>query len=131
MFLPALINSLLRDEKFSMTDGNQTRDYIFVEDVVAAILKTLTLKNIPTTPIFNLGSGCSVTIKELAIKVSNIIGGDRRNLLGFGEKSHLPNALMKYQVNIQKASTMLNWRPQTLINDGLKLTIDYIKKSLK
>ena len=89
-------------------DGTQTRDFIYVEDVVDANIKASLIDG--SSNIYNIGSGNSISIIELARKFSNnIIFKDAR----IGEVKHS-------RANTLKASKDLNWKASIDLIQWLK-----------
>jgi UDP-glucose 4-epimerase len=125
MFLPSLINCLLNDRQFEMTEGDQTRDFIYIDDLVDAILCSLNGRD-SVGNIINIGSGSPLTIKEVALKTGSIM--NKRNLVKLGMKEYRNNEIMHYSVDNSKAEKLLNWTPKISMDDGLKKTIEYYMK---
>ena len=89
-------------------NGNQTRDFIYVEDLIDALIKLMrsNLKN----KIYNLGSGEETSINQIA----RIIGG---------KKIFIPKTLNEPNrscANISKIKKDINWNPKISINEGVK-----------
>lgn len=94
-------------------DGAQTRDFVFVSDVVEA------LTAIAPKGIFNLGSGKNISINDLAKK---IIGNKKIKI------THRP-ALVEQKdtlADTSKAKKLLNWEPKITLDEGLRLTTPHI-----
>jgi nucleoside-diphosphate-sugar epimerase len=53
-------------------DGNQTRDFIYIDDVVDALLLAATRPQVPSIP-FNVGTGIPVSIRELAETIQDLV----------------------------------------------------------
>jgi len=104
-------------------DGNQTRDYVFVEDVVLANL--LALKHFDNQA-FNIATGKATSVNELF------------SLLGklchfFGKPVYLPERpgeLKESVLDIKKAKKLLSWQPKFSLEEGLRKTLLWLK-SLK
>lgn len=125
MFLPALITTLLRDEQFKMTQGEQKRDFIFVEDVVDAMLKAA-VSDIARGEIINIGLGKSVKIQSIALRVASDL--NRTHLLTLGALPYRQNESFAYALDVNKARQLLNWKATTKLDEGLLKTIDYYKQ---
>jgi UDP-glucose 4-epimerase len=100
-------------------DGEQKRDFTFVSDVVRANI--MSAMNYDVNGVFNIGTGENYSINEIA----NIIGGD---------SVHIPPrpAEARYTLaNIQKAQTILGWRPQVNLKQGLEIIDMYEKANRK
>jgi nucleoside-diphosphate-sugar epimerase len=126
MFLPALIQSLFKGAPFPMTAGEQTRDFVFVSDVVDAALRAALRPDL-AGEVFNVGSGATVTIADLARRVSVLVG--RPELLQIGSLSYRQGEVMSYGVDICKARTLLGWQPQVELEEGLNLTIEHCRRN--
>ena len=121
------IDSLLNNKNITIFgDGNQTRDMTFVNDIVDGTIKAAENDNV-SGDVFNLSSGRTVTMNYVLEQLTSLIG---------------VNPLIEYQNprqddatdthgNIEKANKILNYIPQTSIEEGLKLTIDWYKNSFK
>ncbi len=122
MFIPALIKTFLRNEKFIMTPGEQTRDFIFIDDLVNAYVRAGVSEG-HFGEIFNIGSGKAYKIKDIAYRVASFL--DKRNFLKIGAKDYRKSEIMSYFVDISKANNYLNWTPRIKIDEGLKKTIEW------
>lgn len=120
MFIPAIINKLIRNQKFKMTLGEQKRDFIYISDLVNAYLIAGSKKNI-SGEIINIGSGKSYKIRYIAKLIAGFLKKD--NLIAFGAKKYRSADIMNYQVDISKARKLLNWRPIITLPDGISRTI--------
>jgi nucleoside-diphosphate-sugar epimerase len=125
MFLPALIRSLLADTPFPMTAGEQTRDFVYVSDVVDAMLLAATAAG-SAGQILNIGGGQPITIAALAHKVAALTG--KPGLLQPGKLAYRQGEVMSYSVDIAKARALLGWSPRVGFDEGLAVTIDYFRQ---
>jgi UDP-glucose 4-epimerase len=124
--IPIFINKMLSGKTSNLYgDGNQIRDYIFVEDVVDASLKVMTKCDGKT---LNIGSGKGTSTRQLYSLIARQL--DFRTppnfsapRLGEIERSVLANKLAKREIN---------WRPRITLKTGLCRTIEWWrnKKSL-
>jgi len=73
-FIPIIISGCIKNKKFPCSKGNQLRDFLHIDDVVDAILKSLTNKN-AKGQIINIGSGKPRKIKSVIEKVKKISKG--------------------------------------------------------
>jgi len=126
MFIPSLIKSLLRNEKFLMTAGEQTRDFLFIDDLIEAYLLAGSSDSV-AGEILNIGFGKSYRIQDVAKKIGKILG--KEHLLSLGDISYRKFEVMEYQVDFSKARRLLNWIPKIDIDQGLQLTIEGFQKS--
>jgi len=124
MFMPKLIHSLLDGVDFKMTMGEQYRDYIFIEDVIYAIKIALKSSLNLNGNIFNIASGESKKIVDIAFLVANLIDPLLINNIKLGEIPYRTNELWDYSVDISKAKRILKWSPKFSMTDGLIKTIN-------
>ena len=117
--IPIVIDSCIKNKKFDCSNGNQIRDFIFIEDVINLIMKCFSNKSSIKGEIINLGSGKPIKVKKLIKKIRLLIGQGSPQ---FGKIKMRKDELQKSYPSISKAKK-LNWRPKTSLDEGLKLTI--------
>jgi UDP-glucuronate decarboxylase len=101
-------------------DGEQTRSFCFVSDLVSGLMKLMESPGQLTGPI-NLGNPHEVTILELAQRVIDMTGTGSKLV-----RRPLPNDdPTRRQPNISKAKDHLDWQPRVPLEEGLSLTIAY------
>jgi nucleoside-diphosphate-sugar epimerase len=122
MFLPALITSLRNNEPFGMTRGDQTRDFLFVGDLIEALLISAQTPG-SRGQIINIGSGSPVKLAEIAHMVEHMMG--RNGLIRLGSQPYRKNEVMNYFVDLKKAEDILQWHATTSLETGLQKTITY------
>ena len=120
-FLPIIIKGCIKNEKFLCSNGNQSRDFIHVDDVVNAILKALTSKN-AKGEIINIGSGKPRKIRNIIEYVKKISKGGYPQ---FGKIKLRKDEILKLYPNIRKAKNKINWSPKISFEKGLKSTIKF------
>lgn len=104
-------------------DGNQTRDYVFVKDVVNANIIALEKGE---NEAFNIGTMKETSVNELFSFLKEIISFK-------GNPKHAParpGELLRNCLNNQKAINLLGWKPKYDLKHGLRETIDWIKETL-
>jgi UDP-glucose 4-epimerase len=125
MFLSSLIKSLVSGSEFEMTLGEQYRDFLYIDDVINAIIMVLYADDLVNGNIFNIGSGNSMQVKEVALLAAKIIGNNSSNLIKFGAIPYRANEVMDYSVNIEHAYDLLGWKPEINLESGLVQTVQY------
>lgn len=128
MFLSALIEALVEGKNFSMTGGEQKRDFVYVSDVVDAIIRSADADDAVDGSPLNIGSGTSHEIKKVAIDVANLIAPDALRLLRLGDLPYRTNEVMRYEMSIKNATEKLGWRPTTKLQHGLEMTVQYVRQ---
>jgi len=123
--IPNFITQALTDKPITIYgDGNQTRSFCYISDLIKGIIKVLNCNyNLP----INLGNPEEFTIKQLARKIKKIT----QSTVEMVFKPPLPDDPKRRKPDITKAKKILNWEPSVKLEDGLKKTIPYFKKELK
>jgi UDP-glucose 4-epimerase len=101
-------------------DGNQTRDYVFIDDVVHAFVRAM---DRGSGKLVNIGTGLETSVNGLYKLLAQIIGFD-------GQPSHgtlPPGELRRIALDISMAAKALAWKPWTHLEDGLAETVAYLK----
>ena len=117
--VPSLICSLLSGREFEATMGEQTRDYLYVEDAAAGLV---TLVKNAANGVFNVCSGEAVRIRDLMQMAGDLAG--RPELIRFGA---LPYRALDPPVVRGDSSRLrsLGWRPRRDLLAALKMTVEY------
>ena len=95
-------------------DGNQTRDFVYVGDVAAAVLAAIGRPG----GVFNIGTGIETSVAELHAACHRASGSP-------GLPSNAPareGDVLRSVIDPSLAATALGWRPQTSLDAGLALT---------
>jgi nucleoside-diphosphate-sugar epimerase len=119
-FLPTIINGCLKNKKFPSSKGDQLRDFLYVDDAVEAIIKSLINKN-TRGQIINLGSGKPKLVKNVIEKVKKISKGGKPQ---YGMFKLRKFDIQKLYPSIEKVKNTINWKPKTSFDKGLKKTIN-------
>jgi UDP-glucuronate decarboxylase len=107
-------------------DGNQTRSFQYVDDLIDGMIKMMRNDNNFIGPV-NLGNPVEFTMNELAEKVLELLPESKSKIIHLELPSDDPK---QRKPSIELASNQLNWKPNISLNDGLKATIDYFKSVL-
>ncbi len=122
--------NVLRGEPITIFgDGEQTRDFVFVEDIVDGWSRALTAPAAKGR-IINLGGGRSTSINQLADAVVGAFGHAK----GGYEIRHAPGRpgeQRSVQADIRKAGELLGWAPKTSFEAGLKKTVEWAKSEFR
>jgi nucleoside-diphosphate-sugar epimerase len=124
--LSSVILGCIKGEKIPCSHGKQFRDFIFIEDVINAIFKSLKNKQ-AEGKIFNIGSAKPIKIKTVINKIKKII---KKGEPIFGKIKLRKEENLKIYPNISKAKKELKWFPKYSFSKGLNLTINsYLNES--
>jgi len=102
-------------------DGRQTRDFIYVDDVVEASIRSMELEGFN---ILNIGSGVETSILDLLNIISSILGYKDVNPIYKPRRRH---EIYRIKADISKARAILNWSPKVSLKEGVRKTIDWYK----
>jgi CDP-paratose synthetase len=128
-FVTSIVRQCLEHaESIPLTEGEQWRDFIHVDDVVAGILQVLrTLpQQSPGWREYDLGSGQPVRIRQLVETIHRLC--DSRARLDFGALPYRKNEPMVSAANVSGLEG-LGWRCQIALDDGLRQTIDFERQA--
>lgn len=104
-------------------DGRQTRDYIFIRDLVAAIRLAATTPGVGGK-VFQIATGCETTVNELAEMLIPILASR-----GFDAQvrhaAPLPGEIRRNFADTSRARELLGWSPRTALAKGLEETVDW------
>jgi UDP-glucose 4-epimerase len=126
----SLINQLykcyLNNKSINLTSCSQFRDYIHIDDAIKGIDKILSINK---SGIVNLGSGSVIRLKDFINIFWEELNGNP-DLLLFGERSisKLEQVQPKSYADLSKLKLLTNWKPRIGIEEGIKKTIENMKK---
>lgn len=103
--------------------GKQTRDYVYIDDVVRAIL--LSLEANEKTGIYNIGSGTETSVTELHNKLSKLTG----YAAAPEQKPAAPGEPQRSCLDVNKAWNVLGWSPTVSLDKGLVTTVDWYTRN--
>lgn len=117
----------LRGESITIYgDGEQTRSFCYVDDLIEGFIRLMATSDDTTGPI-NLGNPCEFTMLELAEKVIEVTGSSSQLVF-----KPLPQDDPKQRKpDITKAKTTLDWEPKVSLQEGLSKTAPYFEELLK
>lgn len=100
-------------------NGRQTRDFVYVDDVVEALVRSATAEAV-NRGIINIGSGIETSIQDLVEKIA-LVTGKNINLISNPSK---PGGVPRLVADISNAGKLLDFSPQTSLQEGLRLTLE-------
>jgi len=105
-------------------DGTQTRDFVFVEDVVESNLLAL---NYPKSDIFNIGTGKETDINRIFRLLKKTTGSKQKEV----HAPPKPGEQQRSVLDCSKAGRLLKWKPRYSVDEGLAKTVEYFQKMKK
>ena len=125
--IPFTILNSLKKKNFSCSSGKQFRDFLFIDDLISAIISSLKTDNI-SGEIINIGYGNPKNIKKTILQICKIIGFGKPE---FGKVKIRKDEIKILYPNISKVKKLLKWKPKTNLNKGLIKTIKFFKNEIK
>jgi nucleoside-diphosphate-sugar epimerase len=122
--IPSLILSALSGKDLEMTEGRQTREFTYVDDLVDGFVRALWKPGIDGE-VINVCSDAEISIRDLALTVLELLGNPVRPLIG--ALDYRPNEIWRFIGDNTKARELLGWAPTTSLEDGLAKTIEWLK----
>lgn len=120
--VPSVILSCLRRENPRISSTSFVRDFVFIEDVVAAYMSCDASSAVPGE-VFNIGSGQQHTVGDVVNTIVQLTGANVTPERGHPQK--WPREPPLWQADISKAREMLDWSPVYNLDRGLAATVDW------
>ena len=105
-------------------DGEQTRDFVYIQDVVEANMLALNTKN-AAGEVFNIGTGTNISVNQVAEILKDIM--NRKDLKNVHADPR-PTDIRHGYADISKAKRMLGFQPKVSIKEGLKKLVNWYAK---
>ena len=125
--IPITILNAIKNKKFDCSSGNQLRDFIYIDDLINVLMKILKKKKLDGE-IINIGSGKTISIKKLILKICKISKGGHPQ---FGKIPLRKDEIIKLYPLLSKVKKSVSWHARVSLDKGLKRTINYFKKEIK
>ena len=124
MFIPSIIKSLLNRNDYSMTSGEQTRDFVYIDDFIFSIALLISKDINFNGEVYNISSNHPIKIKDVALLIAEIVGNSSKDLIKFSSIKSRPYEVGNYYASNSKAREYLKWRPSISIEKGLSITVN-------
>lgn len=122
-----VVAKALKNEPITLTRPSVTRDFIFVEDIVDALLEASAHGSEHAGQIYNLGSGNKTSLKELAEEVLTRTGSQSE--LAWGSAPAVAYDTDTWQADMSKTFAAFAWRPKHSLSQGIDATIAWLKET--
>jgi nucleoside-diphosphate-sugar epimerase len=124
--IPHTILSALKGEDIRMTTGGQERDYLFIDDVIDAMVLAIEKPVLPGS-VYNICSGEGIPIRDIVQRVLGLMGDPVKVQLGAVPTR--PDEIWTFSGCNTAAREMLGWQQQTSLDEGLRRTIEWFVKN--
>jgi UDP-glucose 4-epimerase len=119
--IPVFLGKVLQNESIQIWgSGDIVRDYIYVEDLVDAIYRVISINT--SSHVFNIGSGKGHSLNQILAVIKDVTGSD----LTVKYTKARTFDVQEIYLDVTRAATELDWRPSTSLEDGIKQTWDFI-----
>lgn len=123
--IPKFITKMLKGESpVIFGDGEQTRDFTYVDNVVKANILAALSKNVGHGEVINIACGERISLNQLVDKINKILGTDIKPLYDKPRLGDIRHSL----ASIEKAKKLLGYKVSVKFEEGLKKTINWYKK---
>lgn len=116
--IPEIIEQIKAGESIRLKDLTPRRDYVYVDDLIEALM--LTLNPVPGCRIYNIGHGSSLSVEEVVEMIQSVMG---TSLPVVSDNLPRHNEIPDVYADISKAERELHWRPRHSFEDGIKKMI--------
>lgn len=123
--IPLFIQSALNHQApYINGDGEHSRDFTFVENVVQANIKALLVEGIAKHDVINIAFGQRTTLNQLWKRINEIIGADLEANYRPERKGDVKHSL----ASVDKARNLIGYDPQISVLDGLQMAVEWYKQ---
>ena len=120
--VPIFISKALKNEEITIFgDGNQTRDFVYVKDIVKA--NVMAAERLDIKGVFNVANGSYITIKQLAENIVKVTGSKSDVIY----KPERAGDIKHSYASIEETKEVLGFKPDFSLEQGLTRTIEYFK----
>jgi nucleoside-diphosphate-sugar epimerase len=120
--ISSIIKTLLDGGTPAMTKGEQVWDYLYVDDAARALCS---IAESGAVGVFNLASGTTVRIREVAEQIRDLI--DPHLSLGLGQLPYRPDQIMHLEGDISRLTSATGWMPQVSLEEGLLRAVEWYR----
>jgi len=124
--IPAFVTAILKDEPPTIYgDGEQSRDFTYVDNVVDANLLAMRAKH-TAGEVLNIACGEAVTVNEIIDMINELLGKNIKPIYTDPRPGDVKHSL----ADIYLAEKLIGFKPKVSFRDGLKKAIDWYQENL-
>lgn len=123
--IPTIITQALTCDEVKLGSLEPSRDFTFVADMVNGFMRAAEAENVLGQEI-NLGNDNTIRIGDLVEKIFGIVGKTPKVTIDPRRVRPAKSEVMKLWASNQKAKAMLGWEPRISLDEGLRLTVEWI-----
>jgi nucleoside-diphosphate-sugar epimerase len=121
-FLPTLTHHLANRKRYAMTPGQQTRDLIYVDDVVRAVVRSL--DDDAPAGTYNIGTGVETAVLDMALTIAAKVRPSAIALLDVGQRPYREGEAFRVAIDVSKAKATLGFTATIDLDEGLEQMVD-------
>ena len=125
--IPTIIGQALGSDEIELGNTGPTRDFTFVADTVAGLIKVAESDESIGEEI-NLGSGFEISIRDLAQRIATTAGRSVHVRSSAERVRPYASEVKRLVADREKARRLTGWEPQVELGDGLAITIDWLRR---
>jgi len=124
--IPHIIRQALNSDVIRLMSLSPRRDYIYIDDLVTALVASM---KVPCSgfEILNIGSGYSLSVREVVDTVLGVIGQEKKVISDEVERK---NEIDDVVADISRAQKVLGWQPKTAFSEGISATVQSARSLL-
>lgn len=128
--IPYLIRKLQQDQSVDLTPGEQVRDLLYQDDVVAAFLAAVESTSVQSGEVYNVCSGQPIRVRDVGEAVADALGAPR-SMLHWGERAYRNDEPKWLVGDNRRFAAATPWRPQVTLEKGIRRMIDSLSRTGK
>ena len=124
-FVPSLIVAGLDGRLPPLTNPDTARDFIFIDDVVAAYILAAASEGSEPGAIFNVGTGTQTTLRQMVALIRRLLTVDREPVWSSMVDRHWDTSI--WVSDSRRIRESIGWIPKVAVTEGLSRTIDWLR----
>jgi NAD dependent epimerase/dehydratase len=127
--IPTIITAALREREILLGSTTPTRDFVYVEDTVAGLMRCAEVDGVDGD-VINLGTGSEISVGEVAALVLEQLGIQKP--IGLADERVRPvrSEIHRLQADVTKARAVLDWQATVPFVDGLRRTVEWYETAI-
>jgi UDP-glucose 4-epimerase len=126
--IPEVIIRALRGQALKMTQGRQTREFNYVEDIADGMVRAMLVPDVEGQ-LFNICCGEDVSIRNVTETILNLLDNPVR--AEFGALPDRPTEIWTMRGDNTRAREILGWKPRTSLEEGLAKSIEWYRREVE
>lgn len=124
--IPLFVRKLVNGEDITVFGKDKCLDFTYIEDAIQGVVAGIYHFESAKNKVFNLSGGEGISIYDVGMKLIQLLNSEARILCS----SNRTGEVVKYVADITRAKEMLKYCPTVSIDDGLRKTVDWMRKEV-